>query len=467
MNVRSASLEEVNAAAEAAAGAFYPYSRSIPALRARFLRAIAHGIEGLGGSLIECAARETALAEARLMGERGRTCAQLRMFADIAEANRWIDECNEAGDPARAPQPKPPIRSRFVPIGPVVVFGASNFPLAFSVAGGDTASALAVGCPVIVKAHSAHPETSALVGKVVSLAAAECGLPAGVFSLLYDAGYDVGVNLVKHPRIMAGAFTGSRSGGLALWRAAQTRAQPIPFFAEMSSVNPIFVFPGASAARAAALATGLHASISGSVGQLCTKPGLIFVVDDAGAKLWLDALAALLSQSAPSTMLTPAIRSTCQRLLEDRARIEGVRSLVQAATPAGSTQIGAALLGVDVGSFLRTPALHEEIFGPTSLIVRCSSPKDFLRCAQALEGQLTASVWAEPQELKGQDEFLWTLEQRAGRLVFNGFPTGVEVGKATVHGGPFPATTDSRFTSVGTRALARFIRPVAYQNELI
>ena len=465
MNVNSASVEQVNAAADAAAAAFYPFGRSAPALRARFLRAIAHGIEGLGSSLIECAAGETQLAEARLVGERGRTCAQLRMFADIAEANQWIEECIEAGDPARTPQPKPPIRSRFVPLGPIVVFGASNFPLAFSVAGGDTASALAVGCPVIVKAHAAHPKTSALVGKAVSLAAAECGLPNGVFSLLFDAGYEVGINLVKHPRIMAGAFTGSRTGGLALWRAAQARAQPIPFFAEMSSVNPTFVFPGAAAARASAIAAGLHASITGSVGQLCTKPGLVFAVDDAATKAWVDTLAPLLSNSAPATMLTPAIHSTCQRLVAERAGIEGVRSLARAATPAGATHVGAALLAVDVDTFLRTPALHEEIFGPTSLIVHCLTTQDFLRCARALEGQLTATVWAESQELKDQDEILWTLQQHAGRLVFNGFPTGVEVGRATVHGGPFPATTDSRFTSVGTRAVARFIRPVAYQNE--
>jgi len=465
MKITSASVDEVNEAAAAAAAAFYPYSRSAPALRARFLRAIADGIEGLGDTLIECAARETGLPEARLVGERGRTCAQLRMFADIAAANQWIEECVEAGDAARAPQPKPTIRARFVPIGPVVVFGASNFPLAFSVAGGDTASALAVGCPVIVKAHAAHPETSALVGKVVGLAAAECALPAAVFSMLFDAGYEVGLNLVKHPRIMAGAFTGSRSGGVALWRAAQARAQPIPFFAEMSSVNPIFVFPGASAAKGAALATGLHASITGSVGQLCTKPGLVFVVDDKASKTWLDALGPLLSQSSPAAMLTSAIRSTCLRLVEERAGIEGVRSLARAAIPSGSSQAAAVLLGVDVETFLRTPALHEEIFGPTSLVVHCSSPKDFLRCAQALEGQLTATVWAERHELGSQDEFLWTLEQRAGRLVFNGFPTGVEVGRATVHGGPFPATTDSRFTSVGTHAVARFIRPVAYQNE--
>ena len=466
MNVTSASAVDVNEAAEAAAAAFYLYSRSAPALRARFLRAIAHGIEGLGGALIECAARETALPEARLVGERGRTCAQLRMFADIAEANQWIDECVEAGDPARTPQPKPAIRSRFVPLGPVVVFGASNFPLAFSVAGGDTASALAVGCPVIVKAHSAHAETSALVGKVVAAAAVECALPKGVFALLFDAGYEVGVNLVKHPRIMAGAFTGSRSGGIALWRAAQARPQPIPFFAEMSSVNPIFVFPGASAASGPVIAAGLHASITGSVGQLCTKPGLVFVADDAAGKVWLEALAALVSQSAPATMLTSAIRSTCRRLLDERAGLKGVRSLAQSSTVSSSTQVGAVLMGVDADTFLGTPALQDEIFGPASLIVHCASPKDFLRCARALEGQLTASVWAERQELQGQDEFLWTLEQRAGRLVFNGFPTGVEVGRATVHGGPFPATTDSRFTSVGTHAFARFIRPVAYQNEL-
>lgn len=465
MNVTSATVEEVNAAAEAAAAAFYPYSRSTPAVRARFLRAVASGIEALGSTLIECAARETALPEARLVGERGRTCAQLRMFAEIAEANKWIDECIEAGDPARSPQPKPLIRSRFVPLGPVVVFGASNFPLAFSVAGGDTASALAVGCPVIVKAHSAHPETSALVGKVVSLAAEEGALPTGVFALLFDAGYEVGVRLVQHPRIMAGAFTGSRSGGVALWRAAQTRAQPIPFFAEMSSVNPIFVFPGAAAAKGSVIAPGLHASITGSVGQLCTKPGLVFVVDDKATKVWLDALVPLLSQSAPGSMLTSAIRTACERLLEERTAIEGVRSLAQTAITADPTRVGAVLLGVAVDTFLCTPALHDEIFGPTSLIVHCSSPADFLRCAQALEGQLTATIWAEPNELKGQEEFLWTLEQRAGRLVFNGFPTGVEVGRATVHGGPYPATTDSRFTSVGTRALARFIRPVAYQNE--
>ncbi len=464
MTITSASAEEVNAAAEAAAAAFYSYSRSAPGLRARFLRAIAHGIEGLGSALIECAARETSLAEARLVAERGRTCAQLRMFADIAEANRWIDESIEAADPARTPQPKPAIRSRFVPLGPIVVFGASNFPLAFSVAGGDTASALAVGCPVIVKAHSAHPETSALVGNAVSLAAAQCGLPAAVFSLLFDAGYEVGVNLVKHPRIMAGAFTGSRSGGLALWRAAQDRAQPIPFFAEMSSVNPIFVFPGAAAARAAAIAAGMQTSITGSVGQLCTKPGLIFAVDDAATRGWIDALASQLSQSAPAAMLTAAIHAACRRLIDERAGLEGVQSLARAASGAGR-QSGAALLAVDLDTFLRTPALHDEIFGPTSLVIYCSNPKDFLRCARALEGQLTATVWAEPRELADQDEFLWTLEQRAGRLVFNGFPTGVEVGKATVHGGPFPATTDSRFTSVGTRALARFIRPIAYQNE--
>ena len=249
----------------------------------------------------------------------------------------------------------------------------------------------------------------------------------------------MGVNLVQHPLIRAGAFTGSRSGGVALWRAAQARAQPIPFFAEMSSVNPIFVFPGASAARASAIATGLHASITGSVGQLCTKPGLIFVVEDAATKCWLDALAPLLSHSAPGAMLTSAIRSTCQRLLEERAGIEGVRSLAQAATPSGPTQAGAALQGVDVDTFLRTPALHEEIFGPTSLVVYCSSPEDFLRCARALEGQLTATVWAELHELQGQDEFLWTLEQRAGRLVFNGFPTGVEVGKSNGAWRPLPS----------------------------
>ena len=283
--------------------------------------------------------------------------------------------------------------------------------------------------------------------------------------MLFDVGYEVAVQLVKHPSIMAGAFTGSRSGGIALWRAAQERSQPIPFFAEMSSVNPIFVFPGASAAKASVIATGLHASITGSLGQLCTKPGLVFVVDDPATQAWLDALAALLAQSAPGVMLTSAMRSTFRRLVDQRVSTQGVRSVAQAATASGSPEVGAALMAVDADTFMRTPALQEEIFGPTSLIVHCAHPHDFLRCARTLEGQLTATVWAEPQELKGQDEFLWMLEQRAGRLVFNGFPTGVEVGRATVHGGPFPATSDSRFTSVGTHAFTRFIRPVAYQNE--
>jgi 2,5-dioxopentanoate dehydrogenase len=463
--MKPASAEQVNEAVEAAAEAFYPYSRSLPAVRARFLRAIADGIEKLGNTLIECAARETALPEARILSERGRTCAQLRMFADIAAANTWEEQCIEAADPARMPQPKPRIRSQLAPLGPVVVFGASNFPLAFSVAGGDTASALAVGCPVIVKAHSAHPETSELVGKVVSTEAANCALPRGVFSLLFDDGYEVGLALVQHPRIAAGAFTGSRSGGVALWRAAQARPRPIPFFAEMSSVNPVFVFPGASATHTKVIAAGLHAAITGGVGQFCTKPGLIFVTNGGASDRWLASLGAQISATAPGTMLTPAIRTSCQRGVAERAEIKGVRTIARAPTIAGSTTVGAALMAVDVDLFLRTPALHDEIFGPTSLVVSCSTSRDFLECARALEGQLTATIWSDAVELKDHDQFLWTLEQRAGRLVFNGFPTGVEVGKATVHGGPYPATTDSRFTSVGTRALARFVRPVAFQGE--
>ena len=354
--MKTATAGEVNAAAEAAAAAFYPFSRSAPALRARFLRAIADGIERLGDVLVECAARESALGAVRIQNERGRTCMQLRLFADIAEADQWTDERIDAADPARKPVAKPRIRSRFVPLGPVAVFGASNFPLAFSVAGGDTASAFAVGCPVIVKAHSAHPETSALVGKVVSEAAADCGLPGGVFALLFDEGYDVGVALVRHPSIMAGAFTGSRSGGVALWRAAQARPVPIPFFAEMSSVNPVFVFPGASAAHAELLAKGLHASVTGGVGQFCTKPGLVFVVKDAAAGRWLESLAALVSQSPPARMLTPAIHSSCSRGLEERAATEGVGVLARVAIPAGAADAGAALMAVDVDTFLRTPS---------------------------------------------------------------------------------------------------------------
>jgi alpha-ketoglutaric semialdehyde dehydrogenase len=446
-----------------AAEAFRDYSRRSGAERAQFLRCIAQGIEDLGDPLIDCVVRETALPRPRAVSERARTCMQLRLFASIAEEGSWVDERTDAEDMSRQP-PRPRIRSLLRPLGPVVVFGASNFPLAFSVAGGDTAAALAVGCPVIVKAHPAHPGTSRLVAGVIERAVKECALPGGVFSLLFDAGHSVGVALVEHPLIRAGAFTGSQQGGLALLRAAQARPQPIPFFAEMGSVNPLFLFPAALAARSESIAVGLHASVTLGVGQFCTQPGVVFMVRGERTDAFLERLAALVAATPPGTMLTKGMQIAYEHACVARSALSGVKELARATGQTNPAQIPAALFTVDAETFLASSELSEEIFGPTSLVVLCQGIEDFARCARHLPGQLTATVHAESGERTQATDLLWELEQKAGRLLWNGFPTGVEVGTAMVHGGPFPATSDSRYTSVGTRSLYRFVRPVAYQG---
>lgn len=460
-------IAKVDAAALAAADAFRVYARTPPAQRARLLREIADGIERLGDALIECVQRETALPAARIAGERARTCMQLRLFADVAQRNDWIDERIDAADAARTP-PKPQVRSRLCPIGPAVIFAASNFPLAFSVAGGDTAAALAVGCPVVLKAHPAHPQTSRLVAGVIHAALASCALPAGVFALLDDDSHDSGLEAVRHPAIKVGAFTGSLRGGLALWRAAQLRDAPIPFFAEMGSVNPVFLSPDTLAGNVDAIAAGLHASMTLGVGQFCTQPGLVFVVDDDHGRAFAARLAALVAATAPGTMLSPLIRANYTQAIAARCVAHDVQTLacvaVADATGSDNRIAGAALFATRAETWLANAGLAEEVFGPASLLVWCRSSRDFVRCADALPGQLTATVWTEPSGPGDHAELLWTLEQKVGRIVFNGFPTGVEVGTAMMHGGPFPATTDCRFTSVGTRALLRFARPVAWQT---
>jgi 2,5-dioxopentanoate dehydrogenase len=455
----AARSEDVDRAARAAADAFRHFSRSSGTERARLLRRIADGLEENAAALTEIAMRETALPAARLENERGRTCRQLRVFADVAEHDTWIDARFDAADPQRQP-PRPALRSRLRPIGPIVIFGASNFPLAFSVPGGDTAAALAVGCPVIHKAHPAHPGTAALVARVIDDSVRDCGLPAGVFSMLFDSGHAIATALVQHPLIKGAAFTGSRAGGLALWRVAQARPQPIPFFAEMSSVNPVFIFPGMANA---ALATRMQASMTLGVGQFCTQPGLLFLIDSPETTSFIGMLARLVESSPPGIMLTQSIGAHYAEAIAARGAIAGVTRASAAHETADAHKARAALFTTEAATFLRTAALQEEIFGPTTLVVRCSDTSDFVRCATALEGQLTATVWMQPGERDAQADLLWTLEQRAGRIVFNDVPTGVEVGSATVHGGPFPATTDSRFTSVGTGALLRFVRPVAWQ----
>jgi alpha-ketoglutaric semialdehyde dehydrogenase len=392
---------ELDAAARAAAEAFRDYSRRSGRERAQLLRGIAAGLEALGDTLIECVHRETALPAARVANERARTCMQLRLFADVAEEGGWVDERVDPADPHRQP-PRPRVRSLLRPVGPVAVFGASNFPLAFSVAGGDTAAALAVGCPVIVKAHPAHPDTSAMVARVIDAAVAECGLPRGVFSLLYDTEHPVGMDLVQHPLVKAGAFTGSARGGLALLHAAQARPEPIPFFAEMGSVNPVFILPGALATQSDAIAAGLQASMTLGVGQFCTQPGLCFLLDDVVGNAFLGKLAALVAATPAGVMLTPSMDAAYRRAVAERGTLRGLRMLASVAALAGDLQAGAALFVADAATFLANPTLTEEVFGPASLAVLCKTLADYERCAEHLPGQLTATVWGQAHELAAQ-----------------------------------------------------------------
>ena len=459
----AASDEEIELAVQLAAQAFPIYSKVSGKERAAFLRCIAANIEEIGEGLAQCAMRETALPLARLQMETGRTCNQLRMFADLIDEGSWVDARIDRANPARQPVPKPDVRSLRRPLGPVVVFGASNFPLAFSTAGGDTAAALAAGCPVVVKAHLAHPATAELVGLAVQKAAQECQMPEGVFSLLYGPGNDIGEMLVQHPLIKAVGFTGSRQGGLALMRLAQRREEPIPFYGEMSSVNPIFILPGAMKERREQIATGLHASVTLGAGQFCTNPGLVFVANDTDAEAFAGKLGELLAASPDFTMLTQGIGEAYEKGISVRA--SRAQSLVRCDVATGSTAgTRAALFQTNAESFLTSPDLSEEIFGPTTLIVTHSSRDELLQIAASLEGQLTATLHGTEEDLKEFSDLVAVLEQKAGRLLFNGFPTGVEVGHAMVHGGPFPATSDGRSTSVGTRAIFRFTRLVCYQD---
>jgi alpha-ketoglutaric semialdehyde dehydrogenase len=461
-----ASLADVEAAARLSTKAFEQFSRWTVPLRAALLRRIADLFEANLPAIVERANCETALPAARLQGEAARTCGQLRLFATLLEAGWWQEARIDHADPARKPLPKPDIRSMLVPLGPVAVFSSSNFPLAFSVAGGDTASALAAGCTVIVKPHQGHPGTSELVASVVSQAARECGAPEGVFSMLYGPGREIGIALVKHPLVKAVGFTGSRAGGRALMDAAAARPVPIPVYAEMGSINPVFLLPGALEAAAESLATGLHASVTLGVGQFCTNPGLVFVQVSPAMNKFLEKLQTLMSATPAGTMLTESICAEYHAGLQQFSQVAGVQQPgAQAAAAAGNgCSAQAALLVTDAETFLQNRSLMDEVFGPSTLVVRCASRAEMLAAAEILEGQLTATVHATHEELAASHDLLSILQTKAGRVLYNGFPTGVEVCHAMVHGGPYPATADGRSTSVGTRALQRFLRPVCYQN---
>ncbi|MGN8251035.1 aldehyde dehydrogenase (NADP(+)) [Pseudomonas sp. SMV7] len=456
--------EHVTQACELAWAAFDAYRETSPEQRAQFLESIATQIEALGDALIDRAVAETGLPKARIQGERGRTCTQLRTFARVVRAGEWLDVRVDNALPERQPLPRADLRQRQVALGPVAVFGASNFPLAFSVAGGDTASALAAGCPVVVKAHGAHPGTSELVGQAVARAVQQCGLPAGVFSLLYGSGREVGIALVSDPRIKAVGFTGSRSGGIALCQAAQARPEPIPVYAEMSSINPVFLFDAALQARAETLAQGFVASLTQGAGQFCTNPGLLIARQGPALQRFITAASEQVAQAAAQTMLTPGIFAAYQAGVAALAANANARVVATGQAGQGPNQCQAQLFVTQAEAFLADPALQAEVFGAASLVVACASDEQVRQVAEHLEGQLTATLHLDDGDIDSARKLLPTLERKAGRLLVNGWPTGVEVCDAMVHGGPFPATSDARSTSVGTAAILRFLRPVCYQD---
>jgi NADP-dependent aldehyde dehydrogenase len=459
----AATPQQLAAACELAEQAFDAYRKLPLERRARFLETIADRIMDIGPLLIERAGQESGLPAVRLEGERGRTCNQLRLFAKVVRDGHFLEATLDSALPQRTP-PRPDLRMRKIPLGPVAVFGASNFPLAFSVAGGDTASALAAGCPVIVKAHSAHLGTSELVAKAVLQAAIDCDMPEGVFSMLIDEGYQIGLKLVSHPAIKAVGFTGSRQGGLALVRAAGARKEPIPVYAEMSSINPFYLLPGALAAGGAGLAQGFVDSLTLGAGQFCTNPGLVIALASSELDAFRDASAQALQAKAAGTMLTAGIHKAYAGAIEQRAGIDGVQLVAQGSSEGRGCAARAALYQVDAATFLANPALEDEIFGPASLLVVCRDQAELLSVTRHVEGQLTATVHATAQDRELAAQLLPILERKAGRILFNGYPTGVEVCHAMVHGGPYPATSDARSTSVGATAIERFLRPVCYQD---
>lgn len=458
------SAEDVKAAAAKAEAAFDPYRQLPLETRAIFLETIAENLLALGDALINRAHQESGLPMARLVGERGRTVGQLRMFAQVVRDGHFLGAIIDTAQPDRTPQPRPDLRLYKVPLGPVAVFGASNFPLAFSVAGGDTASALAAGAPVIVKAHSAHLGTSELVGRAVQQAAQSLGLPDGVFSLLIGAGNTLGEALVAHPAIKAVGFTGSRQGGLALQRIANARPEPIPVYAEMSSINPVFLLPGALAARAEAIGTAYVESLTLGAGQFCTNPGVVIALESPDLQRFKSAVTTALASKPAATMLTPNIHAAYERSVGQIKTAQGVEQLAQG-LPADTTNAACAFVYTATAQrLLQDEQLHAEIFGPAGLIVSAVSWEEVSAIAEQLEGQLTATIHLNNEDHLLARKLFPILERKTGRILANGFPTGVEVCRAMVHGGPFPATSNSAFTSVGATAIERFLRPVCYQD---
>lgn len=463
----AATDQEVEQALKMAKAAFFEYSELSGEARARFLRAIADNLEASLPDLLVRMPQETGLPDGRVQGETARTCGQLRMFAELAEAGDWQDVRIEHADPGRKPLPKPDLRSMNVPLGPVGVFCPSNFPLAFSVAGGDTASALAVGCPVVVVAHHSHPGVAEIAAQAVVRAAQETGMPEGVFSLLYGGGRKVGLKVVRAPEISAIGFTGSRTGGEALMKEAANRPVPIPVYAEMSALNPLVMLPSALADEGAGetLAENYFGSLTLGVGQFCTNPGLVILPDQGGDK-FLAKLAELVAGSSSGVMLNQGISKAYAEAVEKISKIDGVEALAVAAQNAEESGFRGhpAVFIVDSDTFAKhSKCLQEEAFGPAALLIKTPT-EEMAAVVELLEGQLTATIHGSEEEINAHPQLLHALRSCSGRLIFNGFPTGVEVCSSMVHGGPYPATSDGRSSSVGTLAVHRFCRQAAWQD---
>jgi NADP-dependent aldehyde dehydrogenase len=449
---RDATEDEIDRVCATAADAAWPYAALPADRRADLLMAIGAELVAESDRLLPRAHAETGLPPARLESERNRTVAQLEAMAALVREGSWVDARIDTALPHRAPVPRPDLRRMLVALGPVAVFGASNFPLAFSVCGGDTASALAAGNPVIVKAHPAHPGTSDIAARAVREAVVRCGLPAGVFGMVHGVSAEVSLALVRHPAVTAVSFTGSLRAGRALLDAAAARAVPIPVFAEMGSVNPVFVLDGALRERGAAVAEGLVGSFTLGVGQFCTKPGLVFGVASPEWDGFCEQVANRARAVPAGVMLHAGIADAFARGCADLTSVDWLCTG------------GARVARVEWAAFRERPELADEVFGPFTLLVTARDPDDLVSLARGLEGQLTATVHGTAEDLSAAGELLAVLPRKAGRLICNGFPTGVEVAPAMNHGGPYPATTDARFTSVGTASVFRFARPVCYQN---
>ncbi|MCB9879565.1 MAG: aldehyde dehydrogenase (NADP(+)) [Planctomycetes bacterium] len=454
--------EQIERAAQAAGAAAAAFAATSPQQRAALLRAIGDGLNALGDTLVERVTAETALPAARVNGERARTVLQLGQFADLIEEGSWVDARIDRAQPDRQPLPKPDLRRMLVPLGPVVVFGASNFPLAYSVAGGDTASSLAAGCPVIVKGHPAHPGTSELVGRVVHDAVQRLGLPAGTFSLLHGRSNALGAALVQHPAVQAVGFTGSHAGGRALFDLAARRAQPIPVFAEMGSANPVVVLPNALAARGADVAAALAASALMAQGQFCTSPGIVLTLDGPGNDAFVAVLREKLTGAAAGPTVHASIRAGYERALGEVKALPV--TAVSSAVASGSSDVCPVLLAATPSAVLDNPRLRSEIYGPAVLHVTCRDAAELRRVCESFDGHLTATVHGDGGDLAAYPEVIAALRRRVGRLIANGVPTGVEVCPSMVHGGPYPAATDPRFSAVGTSSIQRWVRPACWQD---